>query len=168
MGSCWASPPPTSSSIWAPRRSAGAILGGEGGQKKPHKCGIFGGLLILPLFPHFRLIFPVFHPVFSPFSSSGTSDRFTRILQHILTQRRYRLQPPKRGFFGAKRGDFRTVPPLSFLCLFLHAKFNGVSELRGLKRVLFGARWPFRCRISEVLGLFLGQDWFVLGPMVAL
>ena len=81
-----------------------SILGGEGGQKKPHKCGIFGGLLFLPLFPHFRLIFPVFHPVFSPFSSSGTSDRFTRILQHILTQRRYRLQPPNGAFLGQNGG----------------------------------------------------------------
>lgn len=79
--------------------------GGRGAKKNPTNVGFGGGgLLILPLFPHFRLIFPVFHPVFSPFSSSGTSDRFTRILQHILTQRRYRLQPPNGAFLGQNGG----------------------------------------------------------------
>lgn len=80
-------------------------FGGGGGPKKtPQMWDLGGGLLILPLFPHFRLIFPVFHPVFSPFSSSGTSDRFTRILQHILTQRRYRLQPQNGAFLGQNGG----------------------------------------------------------------
>ena len=77
--------------------------------KKPHRFGILSFLTLFSLvFPHFLPYFPVF----SPFSSSGTSDRFTRILQHILTQRRYQQQPQNGAFLGQNQGI--SAPPPCF------------------------------------------------------
>uniref|UniRef100_A0A8C3LMV6 DNA polymerase alpha subunit B n=1 Tax=Chrysolophus pictus TaxID=9089 RepID=A0A8C3LMV6_CHRPC len=66
-----------------------------GGGKKKQIWDFVRFYPFFPRFPLFFALFPDLSPHFSPCSSSGTSDRFTRILQHILTQRSYYpLYPP--------------------------------------------------------------------------
>ena len=101
-GWCWASPPPTSFSTWAPRRSAGG--------EKPHRFGILSFLTL------FSLVFPCFFALFPRFLT----------LQLLWDLGSLHADPPahpdaaqvsaaapKWGFFGAKPGDFCTASLLS-------------------------------------------------------